>query len=1032
YHLFATERFIFKKIKTMAAELVGGALLSGFMNILFERLASQEVLDFFQEKQLFAKLLNELKITLLSADVLLNDAEQKQLREPNVKKWLEELKEVLYEADHVMDKINTEALRLKLENGESGSKLACKCFNFFPTLFSPFDNAVKSEIEDILGRLNLLLGQTEFLGLKKIDQKAPSQRLFAPLVEECDVFGRKEDKGAIVKLLLDDDISGHRISVIPIVGMGGIGKTTLAQLVFRDGSVKEHFDLKAWVTVSEEFDVFHITKIIFEGITSTKCEIEDLHRLQNELKKALMGKRFFFVHDDVWSENYELWDLLKSSFESGAHGSKIIVTTRNKIVALKMGNVQTYELQLISDDDCWQLFAKHVFNNVGIDAQSELIEIGKQIVRKCKGLPLAVKAMAGLLRSTLNPNEWRRVLQSDIWKLKSQENNTNIIPALWLSYHFLPPHLKRCFAYFSIFPKDYEFRKIEREKIILLWMAEGLLQPENDKRSEDVGEEYLNALISRSFFQQSGWDGLALSMHDLMHDLAMHVSSEFCFVYGGCSDLHNFTSKVHHLSYRKDFKGLIEFEALSKAKYLRSLLALPLSCDHEYYQPLLMQKDLHELFLTAGGCLRTLSLSQSSITELPNSIGSLKHLRYLDLSGTKVRDIPNSICRLYNLQTLLLTDCKELRQLPTNISKLINLRHLMIRYTCFKEMPPNICNMTNLQTLTDYVLCKSDGSRIKELGELQLLHGSLSISGLGNVKNVGDVSKANLKHKKYLSELILRWDNETTNPAQEWEVLNALQPHVNLKELEIIGYKGAILPNWLELPSFINRGDQEGEIFHCLKTFSLDRCRKLKVGLPACYLPSLESIIILKCEEMVAVFPGIPQLDTAYPSLESLHIYSCPRLKSFSGVGLPSSLKLLVIHECNMLLANRMNWNLQRLSLLEDLCLYGPFYDEHEVMDSFPEEGLLPTSLKSLSISNFENLTSLNGKGFQHLTSFQRLDILSCYQLQRLPEEGLPQSLTSLDLSKCPLLSPRCQRRTGEDWPKIQHISRIYIDWIEI
>ena len=251
------------------AQMVGGALLSGFLNVLFDRLTSKEVLNFFHGKKLIPKLLKDLETTLLSADVLLNDAEEKQLRQPSVKKWLDELKEVLYEADRVIDKIDTEALCLKLEKCESGSK-ACKSLNFFPTMFSPFDHAIKSEIEEILSRLKVLLDQTEFLGLKKVDQKAPAHRLDAPLVEEYDVFGRHVDKEAIVKLLLFDDVNGHKITVIPIVGMGDVGKTTLAQLVYNDSRVQDHFDLRAWVTVSEEFDVFKITKIIFEGITAKK------------------------------------------------------------------------------------------------------------------------------------------------------------------------------------------------------------------------------------------------------------------------------------------------------------------------------------------------------------------------------------------------------------------------------------------------------------------------------------------------------------------------------------------------------------------------------------------------------------------------------------------------------------------------------------------------------------------------------------------------------------------------------------------
>ncbi|KAL5548825.1 hypothetical protein UlMin_004056 [Ulmus minor] len=232
---------------------------------------------------------------------------------------------------------------------------------------------------------------------------------------------------------------------------------------------------------------------------------------------------FLFVLDDVWNENYGRWDSLKSGFQSGAHGSRIIVTTRSKDVALTMSKGVMHQLKLVSDDDCWRIFEKHAFDD-SAEATAQLKEIGRKIVERCKGLPLAVKSVAGLLRSTSNPEEWRQILNSNIWQLQFQENlKNNIVPALWLSYHFLPPVLKRCFAYCSIFPKDYEFEERDMEKIIWLWMAEGLLTPEKGKRIEDIGKAYLQALISRSFFQQSSrWES-GMVMHDLVHDLAMFI-----------------------------------------------------------------------------------------------------------------------------------------------------------------------------------------------------------------------------------------------------------------------------------------------------------------------------------------------------------------------------------------------------------------------------------------------------------------------------------------------------------------------------
>ncbi|KAM6579247.1 hypothetical protein CsatA_003021 [Cannabis sativa] len=541
-------------------------------------------------------------------------------------------------------------------------------------------------------------------------------------------------------------------------------------------------------------------------------------------------------------------------------------------------------------------------------------------------------------------------------------------------------------------------------------MAEGLLQPQKGKRIEDVGEEYWNALISKSFFQRNNTWNLNISMHDLMHDLAMHISGQSCFIYDSCNDSRKLitNSKIRHLSYMKDLKDTIEFDNFSRVKHLRTLLALPL---RHIWRSLETQFKL-EMVLKDGGCLKTLSLSQSHITNLPDSIGNLKQLRYLDVSGTKIKELPLSICELYNLETLLLMYCNDLTQLPTNISNSINLRHLVTRWTRLKEMPPNICNMTNLQRLSDFVLCKSGGSRIKELGKLENLHGSLHVSGLSYVNDVSDVLEGELRNKKYLDELILSWNGTKDNSTKEKEVLNALQPHVNLKKLEIIGYNGTSLLDWVTHPSYRNLEEVDLHCENCcqpllsfqqlsslryfrvtcidmhdeFRSISLNKpflflarlelvridmldwsCGKLNVALPGCNFPSLEVINVVHCDEMVTIFPTSTHIDSAYSSLKTLSINNCSRLETFSVMGLPPSLRSLYITSCDMLVDNRMKWNLQSLPSLNDLDLCRC----EVVVDSFPEEWLLPPSLKALKVFNCNNLRALT----PHLPSSIRTSI---------------------------------------------------------
>ena len=349
----------------------------------------------------------------------------------------------------------------------------------------------------------------------------------------------------------------------------------------------------------------------------------------------------------------------------------------------------------------------------------------------------------------------------------------------------MPSYLKHCFAYCALFPKDYEFKK---GKMILLWMAEGLL---NGERMEEVGEKYFKVLISRSFFQPSSEDQSTFVMHGLMHDLAIFVSGEFCFMMDD-TNLSDRAKKIRHLSYTEGCHDPRKFEGLSKREGLRTLLALPLSnscgmwSSHKKQFSMPVEYVLRSL-LNTGMCLRVLSPSQHDITKLPDSIGDLKYLRYLDLSHTEIEELPETVCNLYNLQTLLLEGCSRLTRLPTNMGNLINLRHLHTP-PYLQEMPLQLSKIKTLQTLSEFVVGKNQSSSLKLLKELQNLKGTLRISGLENAADqVQDVSEAGLKDKTFLSELILAWgfSHAANDSEKEKEVLNALESHENLKKLDM-------------------------------------------------------------------------------------------------------------------------------------------------------------------------------------------------------------------------------------------------------
>ncbi|GKV42022.1 hypothetical protein SLEP1_g49480 [Rubroshorea leprosula] len=349
---------------------------------------------------------------------VLEDAERQQMWEgkTSVRDWLFKLKEVSYDIENVLDEWSTTVFKSKLEK----KKVCCFipspsfCFNRGKLL-----HKTAHKILELNGRLDVIANEREKYSLKELNVEKPIRReQTTSLVTLAEVCGRVKDKERIVDILLNEG----GIDVIPIVGVGGIGKTTLAQLAFNNEKVKSHFEKRIWVCVSDPFDVMRIAKAILtslgENAWQNLVELEDVLKL---LIDSIKDKKFLLVLDDVWNEQYERWGLLKKSLSSGSVGSKILVTTRKETVARTMRCTTLFPVEQLSEEESWLLFCQIAFLGRSNEDRENLREIGRKIARKCKGLPLALKTVGGLMLLRKTIKEWQSVLDSEIWELEVAE-----------------------------------------------------------------------------------------------------------------------------------------------------------------------------------------------------------------------------------------------------------------------------------------------------------------------------------------------------------------------------------------------------------------------------------------------------------------------------------------------------------------------------------------------------------------------------------------------------------------------------------
>ncbi|XVE74570.1 hypothetical protein DITRI_Ditri12bG0027700 [Diplodiscus trichospermus] len=929
--------------------------------------------------------LENLRSTLSTIQAVLQDAEEKQLTSEAIKNWLGKLKDTSYNLEDILDEFKTEALRRSLHKDVKSQ---------VSTFFSPknpllFHSNMARKFKNVREKLDAIAAEkTKFHlreGVREVETQPKEERQTSSLVEESEVYGRANEKEMIVGMLLNNLSCHDDLSVYAICGMGGLGKTTIAQLVYNDENVRKAFDLRFWVCVSDDFDIKRLTKAILESIDqANSCNIQELDTLQRRLEEMLVGKRFLLVLDDVWNEYEDKWERLKQALRRGVKGSTVIVTTRIEKVAHMMATVDPVcRLGCLSDDDSWSLFKQRAYKiGRNIEDNAHLETIGRQIVKKCGGVPLAIKAIGSVMRSRSQESEWLHVKDSEIWNVADEGNR--ILAVLRLSYEHLPPYLRQCFSFCSVFPKDYEMTK---QELIELWMANGFIPSREPFDLHEMGCQIFSELTWRSFFQEMKEDingNVTCKMHDLIHDVATSIRRDECCVIEANKML-KIPKTARHLYVCRSSSSPTIVD-LSKLQSLHSLI---LQRGISLSNPSHFAKQKYLKVLTLGGHV----IGDDYLS---------KHLRYLNLSYSKIKSLPESTCGLYNLHTLNLRECYHLRMLPKGMKNLKNLRYLDIKdcdeLTC---MPVGLANLSCLRKLSKFIVGMDEGLSINGLKELAL-EGELSIEALYNVKSSTEAKNAQLIEKPNLRSLILSWkakNKENSHRINAKEILNGLQPHANLKKLCIIDYQGLRFPRWmmdLLLPNLVvislencERCDQLPPLgkLRFLKELCIWKMRALKsidsnfYGDGESSFPSLEKLTV-KYAECLEEWTTIDGREN-FPFLCSLAIHYCPKL-----VKLPllQSLKKLDIEKISATLLSSVTMNATCLSSFRIIDFDG--------LTVLPD-GLLRNqkNLNNLSIVS-NSLKSLSNL-LDDLSSLKELDIQCCSQLESLPA-GL-QNLSSLE-----------------------------------
>ncbi|KAL3370044.1 hypothetical protein AABB24_007197 [Solanum stoloniferum] len=779
--------------------------------------------------------------------------------------WLRAL-DVAYEAEHVINSI--------LVRDKALSHL----------LFS---------LPNVTDKIKLIVAEVTCLQLedKNGDDPLDAKSSDKPIESTSSSFvevtvGHEEDEAKMIDQLLDKHES--ELDVISIVGMPGLGKTTLAKKVYNNTLVASNFNVRAWCTVSQKYNKSKVLGEILQQVTGSE-EKESENDLAEKLRRALLDKRYLIILDDVW--DIATGEMLIACFPKVKRGNRVILTSRSSEVGLKVKcRSDLLRLQLLTLGKSWELFEKRVFGEGSCPA--ELLDVGHQIVEKCQGLPLAVVLIAGVIvRGKKKEKDLWLKIQHNLDSFVSANNNLEIMQ---LSYDHLPCHLKPLLLYFA---RSRKSKRTQVSKLMQLWMAEGLVDHDIPSKCslEEATQSYLDALISSNLImvdhilsKKNRYFSVRIKVcyvHDVVHDFCSVKAKreKFLKLINPGARFHASDFLHHRLTIHtvggELHKKCVLFNSKKCSAGSKHLISLKVSGS--------LLNSRYNCHTRPFGLVRVLLLDNIVVNDsLMEEIGSLFHLRFLRIQTLNVKAIPVSWLNLQNLETLFINTehtYYSIVLLP-RILKLSKLKHVEIDTSCFfrKEDEDNIQSRilegenSKLTTLSRVDISYSEGTNdaLKKFPNLQHLECFIRIPE--DPPTHGDwFPKFDVLNK--LESLFVEYHN----PWSDYVYRNEYHFPSSLKELRLFGFPltPALLSAITALPQleilairnsrFLKcKWDASEDIYQSLKTLTLQEVKLSEWEVDRETFPKLEELKLVYCEE----FPEIPCAFAEIETLKSIHL----------------------------------------------------------------------------------------------------------------------------------------------------------------